>query len=96
MNDESGFEWDGGKAFANWQKHGVTFHQAIKAFRDPRSIENIDERKDYGEERVNLIGMCDGVILHVTYAERGKCIRIISARKAEKHEQNDYYCQNAT
>jgi putative transcriptional regulator len=32
--------------------------------------------------------MCDGVILHVTYTERGERIRIISARRAERHEQD--------
>jgi len=35
--------------------------------------------------------MCDGVILHVTYTERGEHIRLISARRAVKHEQEDYY-----
>ena len=43
----------------------------------------------------NLLGMCEGVILHVTYTERGQRIRIISARRAERHEQDDYYRQNA-
>jgi uncharacterized DUF497 family protein len=41
-----------------------------------------------------LLGMC-GVILHVTYTERGERIRIISARRAERHEQDDYYRENA-
>ncbi len=90
------FEWDNNKAAANWQKHRVAFDQAIKAFRDPSCIEQIDRRKDYGEERINLIGMCDGIILHITYTERGERIRLISARKAEKHEQDHYYRKNAT
>ncbi|MCI0599853.1 MAG: BrnT family toxin [Beijerinckiaceae bacterium] len=84
MNEDA-FEWDGGKAAANWRTHGVAFHQAVKAFRDPFGVEWIDERENYGEERINLLGMCDGVILHVTYTERGERIRIISARRAEKH-----------
>jgi uncharacterized protein len=46
---------------------------------DPFAIENFDDREDYGEDRINLIGMCEGVLLHVTYTERGKRIRIISA-----------------
>ena len=95
MEDTDNFEWDDNKAARNYTKHGVTFYQAIKAFHDHLAIEEIDERWDYGEERINLIGMCDGVILHVTYTERGGSIRIISARKAKKHEQDDYYCQNA-
>jgi hypothetical protein len=35
------------------------------------------------------------MILDVTYTERGERITIISARRAERHEQDDYYRQNA-
>ena len=89
------FQWDVAKAAANLRDHGVPFETAIKAFRDPFAIEHIDDREDYGEVRVNLVGVCEGVILHVTYTERGKRIRIISARRAERHEQDDYYRENA-
>lgn len=89
------FEWDDEKAAVNWRDHGVAFNEAIKAFRDPFAVERIDARKDYGEERINLIGMCDGVVTHVTYTERGERIRIISARRAERHEQDDYYRENS-
>lgn len=74
---------------------GVTFDQAAKAASDPFAIEEIDMRTEYGEERINLLGLCDGVILHVTYTERGDRIRIISARRAERHEQDDYFRANA-
>jgi uncharacterized DUF497 family protein len=40
-------------------------------------------------------GVCEGVILHVIYTKRGERIRIISARRAERHEQDDYYRENA-
>lgn len=89
------FDWDNPKAATNWRDHGVTFDQAVKAFRDPFAIEEIDDREDYGEERINLLGMCNGVILHVTYTERGERIRIISARRAQRHEQDHYYRENA-
>jgi uncharacterized protein len=92
MNDL--FEWDSAKAVANWRDHGVAFEQAIEAFRDPFAVETIDDREDYGEERINLLGMSNGVILHVTYTERGERIRIISARRAERHEQDHYYREN--
>ena len=89
------FEWDSEKAALNWRKHGVTFQQAIKAFGDHFGIERIDDRENYGEERIVLIGMCDGVILYVAYTERGERIRILSARRAERHEQEDYYRENS-
>ena len=89
------FEWDNDKAGINWREHGVAFNEAIKAFRDLFAVERLDDREDYGEERINLIGMCDGVVIHVTYTQRGERIRIISARRAEKHEQDDHYRENS-
>jgi uncharacterized DUF497 family protein len=89
------FEWDDDKATANLQKHGVPFEEAIKAFRDPFAVERVDAREDYGEERINLVGMCEGILLHVSYTERNERIRIISAREAQTHEQDDYYCENS-
>jgi uncharacterized DUF497 family protein len=90
------FEWDNDKAAINWREHGVEFRHAIRAFRDPFAVERIDAREDYGEERINLVGMCDGVLIHVTYTERGERLRLISARRAERHEQDDYYSENST
>jgi len=89
------FEWDIEKAAENWRVHGVAFDHAANAIIDPFSVEWIDEREDYGEERINLLGMCGGVILHVTYTERAERIRIISARRAERHEQDHYYRENS-
>jgi len=89
------FEWDDTKAATNWRDHGVAFHQAVKVFRDPFAVEWIDDREDYGEERLNMIGFCEGVLLHVTYTERGDRLRLISARRAEKYEQDRYYRENA-
>ena len=64
-------------------------------FRDPFAVEWIDDREDYGEGRLNVIGFCEGVLLYVTYTERGDRLRLISARRAEKHEQDRYYRENA-
>jgi uncharacterized DUF497 family protein len=67
----------------------------VKASSDLFAIEWIDDREAYDEERINLLGMCDGVILHVAYTERGDRTRIISARRAERHEQDRYYRENS-
>ena len=90
------FEWGDSKAAANFRKHGVTFEQAAYAFRDPFAVEWIDKSAVYGEERVILFGMSGGQILSVVYTERGERLRIISARRATKHEKDNYYRQNAT
>jgi uncharacterized protein len=83
------------KAAADGRSHGITFDQAAEAVSDSFAVEWIDDRETHGEERVNLLGMCEGVVLHVTYTERDERIRIISARRAERDEQDDYYRENS-
>lgn len=89
------FTWDERKAVSNLRRHGVAFEIALLAFRDPFAVEQIDDREDYGEERINMLGMYDGVILFVTYTERGEEIRLISARRAERHERDRYFRENS-
>ena len=94
MNDET-FEWDDAKAAENLRAHRVSFEEATLAIGDAFAIEWLDMRAAYGEERVALVGMSQGQLLTVVYTEREERVRIISARKATKHEQDDYYRQNA-
>jgi uncharacterized DUF497 family protein len=89
------FEWDPEKAAPNLQLHGVTFELATVAFGDPRRLEDLDDREDYGEERTVLIGYARGSLLTVVYTERGRSSRIISARRATRNEQDRYYCENS-
>ena len=89
------FEWDPRKAALNLRDHKVSFEQAAIAWRDPFAVEWIDEREDYGEERLALLGIYGREVLYVAYTERGDKIRIISARRAETYEQDGYYRQNA-
>lgn len=90
------FTWHAAKAAANLHAHGVSFDLAKTVFRDPFAIELLDDREDYGENRFVIVGMADGhVVLLVAYTERDECIRIISARRATRYEQEDYYRQNA-
>jgi len=89
------FEWDDRKASENARTHGVEFTKVVLAFRDQFAIELIDDAVDYGEERTILLGMVDAQIVTVIYTQRVERIRIISARKATKHEQDFYYRENA-
>ena len=91
------FEWDEVKARSNFKDHGVSFELAKTVFDDAFAIERLDEREDYGEERFVIIGMAEGqALLFVAYTERNGRIRIISARRATQHEQNDYFEQNTS
>ena len=89
------FEWDAAKAAANRRKHRVSFAQAAQAFLDPFAVEWIDARETHGEERSVLLGMSAGVLLNLVCTERSDRIRIISARRATRHEQVHYLRQNA-
>jgi hypothetical protein len=94
MEDEI-FESDDDKAAENLRDHRVSFEQATFAFNDVFAVDWIDERQVYGEERSILLGMSNGQVLTVVYTERGERIRIISAWRATRHEQDHYYRQNA-
>ena len=89
------FRWNKAKAKKNHRKHGVSFDLAKAVFSDAFAMEFLDDRGDYGEERFVIIGMVDGHILYVAYSERDDVIRMISARRATKHEEQAYYEQGA-
>jgi uncharacterized DUF497 family protein len=84
------FEWDEDKARSNLEKHGVSFVAALAVFEDPRRIERLDLRRNYGEDRVQLIGTSKGRVLFVVYTRRGDMIRLISARRANRNERQAY------
>ena len=86
------YEWDDRKAAENLRKHGVDFADAIAALEDPNRVEEIDDRFVYDYERVQVIGMACGKVLFVVVTLLGEdACRIISARKATRHEQDRYY-----
>ena len=89
------YEWDDGKAAENLRKHGVDFADAIAAIEDAHRLEEIDTRFDYGEERIQVVGMARRAVLFVivTLLEDNSC-GIMSARKARRHEQDRYYADN--
>jgi uncharacterized protein len=58
-------------------------------------LEEIDARFTYDEDRIQVIGMARGYVLFAVVTFRGEDIcRIISARKAMRHEQDRYYAGN--
>jgi len=88
MRDDE-FEWHDAKAKLNAREHGVTFEAARLAFGDPRAINRLD-LEETDEDRILLTGLSGEVLLSVCYVERRQRIRIISARRATKREQDEY------
>ncbi len=90
------FDWDEIKAGANQAKHGVSFSTAARVFLDQHRIETLDDRNHYGEDRWVTIGFVDPSLLYVVYTVRnGETIRLISARKANEKEREQYRQTNA-
>lgn len=92
MNDLS-FEWDKSKATINFKKHGVSFEEAKSAFSDEwaKLIADPDHSED--EDRFILLGYSSSMRLLVVchcYRTDESIIRIISARKASRHEAASY------
>ena len=83
------FEWDEEKRQSNLQKHGIDFSYAYQIF-EGHTVEFEDARFNYGEERFIAIGQINNQVLTVVYTVRDKVIRLISARKATKHEREIY------
>ena len=84
------FEWDERKNRANIRKHGFDFVDGEEMFRGALLIRP-DTHEDYGEERWVGIGMIQGRVAVVAFAERPQeTIRIISLRKADHEEREEY------
>jgi len=89
------FEWDNNKNKINTGKHGLTFEEATTVFYDKNAVYLFD-RKIGNEIRQHIIGKVNNLIVTlVVYTERNSNIRIISARKANKKEKEQYHGKQA-
>jgi hypothetical protein len=84
------FTWDEKKRKANLAKHGMDFKDTEAVF-GGLTFTFEDDRFDYGEQRFITLGMLKGVVVVIAHTERNEVIRIISMRKATKHEQEIYF-----
>lgn len=96
MSIDYHFEWNPDKAQSNITKHKVSFEEASTVFLDPLALSIPDEEQPDNDERWVTLGHSTGdktlLVVH-TYRDdtnNSVTIRIISARKATKHEQRQY------
>ena len=86
------FEWDEDKRMINILKHNIDFIDVIPIFDDPKRLNIIDNRKEYGEIRIRTIGQVQQeLVIVVIHTDRNGKVRIISARRANKKEKEQYY-----
>jgi len=90
------FEWDRRKETANAKKHGVSFEEARTTFYDENAIQFYDPDHSDEEDRFILLGLSlkpQVLVVCHCFRESETVVRIISARKADKDEEREYWKQ---
>jgi uncharacterized DUF497 family protein len=59
-------------------------------FSDPRRLDLVDARHDYGEERRVTIGRALGIVITLVYTQRGAVTWLITAWPANRKERLRY------
>jgi hypothetical protein len=88
------FEWNEKKDALNKKKHGVSFMEAQTVFADEKGLLLEDPDHSHSEDRFILLGLSSSLRLLVvshTYRKDDEIIRIISARRATRSEQQQYW-----
>ena len=92
--NEMRFEWDEAKNRESQRKHKVSFEEAQTVFLDENALRFFDPDHSADEDRFLMLGISFRLrVLVVCHCLRVKdaVIRIISARKADKREEADYW-----
>jgi len=88
------FEWNNQKDKINTKKHGVSFDEARTVFYDEYAIQYFDPEHSKNEDRFLLLGISFKlktlVVCHC-FRQEETVIRIISARKADRNEEQVYW-----
>jgi uncharacterized DUF497 family protein len=88
------FEWDEKKNMSNKKKHGISFEEGQTVFTDENALLIHDPDHSDDEDRFIMLGLSAQlrvlVICH-SYRRDQASIRIISARKATRLEQKQYW-----
>jgi len=88
------FKWDDRKNKANIKKHGISFEEARSVFFDEKATAFFDPDHSEDEDRFILLGISVRLRILVVchcFREDETVVRIISARKADKEEAQDYW-----
>jgi uncharacterized DUF497 family protein len=84
------FTWSEAKRKLNIQAYGLDFVDAVRVFDGP-TFTFEDDRFEYSEQRFVTLGLPDGFVVSIVHTESTRLIRVISFRKATKHEQAIYF-----
>ena len=85
------FTFDPAKQSSNIKQHGYDLADAQEVIESRRTLTFEDNRFDYGEARFVTMGLLSDVVVVIVTTETESEIRVISMRKADKHEQKIYF-----
>jgi uncharacterized protein len=89
-NNRMKYSWDETKRLKNLKKHRLDFTDVSQVFSGP-TLTMPDDGPDYGESRLNTIGLLGLTVVVICHTESESEIRIISMRKAERHENELFF-----
>ena len=81
--------FDPAKRDENFRTRGLAFEDAVTIF-EGRTLDMVDSRTDYQEERIITVGMLNDRMMVLVWTQRGHARRIISMRKANEREQENF------
>ena len=84
------FEWDEAKRHTNLRNHKLDFADVEIVFTGI-TFTFEDDRFEYGEVRFVTLGLLREIVVVIAHTERNDTVRVISMRKATKHEQRLYF-----
>ena len=87
------FDWDARKNAENIRKHGISFEEAQTVFLDENALRFHDPEHSGTEDRFLMLGLSlksRALVVCHCYRNEDRVIRLISARKANRKERNDY------
>lgn len=92
------FSWDDRKNETNKKKHGVSFDEAKTIFYDENAIRYFDPDHSNEEDRFLMVGVSRKLRILIVchcFQDEDSVIRIISARKATKNEEDHYWSERS-
>lgn len=91
MPEWEGFDWSGGNAEKNWERHGVSPSESEQVFFNRPLFLSDDIAHSEHEKRFYVLGQTDeGRELFVAFTMRDNHIRVISARDMNRKERRIY------
>ena len=84
------YSFDPAKQASNLKKHGLDLSDAPQVIESGQTVTFEDHRFGYGEQRFVTLGPLRDTLVVIVTAESEDHVRIISMRKADRHEQGIY------